>query len=251
MSHSAKLVVVASIPQESNSKRDQDCHALLPRRVVLLFFMIDRASAGVLSRLRAPQASPVGPAAWPWVGSAESSETFSRYATSRLCFSLFTVSTERQVVALKVSDPRQATGDRRKLVSHSVVVSPTGVKASPREIKAASTAAAVVFIHAFTNRSKPRSQKDKDGREHNVVSVSTATIHFCFLTRLAFAQEEGDHHGARYAFSQARAIFTDRFGRNDPRARGAAAAAVAAQRMTAPPSPAVGRAFNARQGAAR
>eukprot|EP00903_Cladosiphon_okamuranus_P011996 g11265.t1 len=69
---------------------------------------------------------------------------------------------------------------------------------------------------------------------------------------MALQKEEGDHNGARDAFSQARAIFTDRFGRSDPRAKGAAAAAaVAAQRTTAPPSPAAGRAFNARQEVAR
>lgn len=65
-----------------------------------------------------------------------------------------------------------------------------------------------------------------------------------------FLQEEGDHSGARAAFSQARAIFTDRFGRNDPRSRGAAAAAVAAHRKAPPPSPATGRAFRARNEAA-
>ena len=110
VSHSAKLV--ASIPQESNSKRHQDCHALLPRRVVLLFFMIHRASAGVLSRLRAPQASPVGPAAWPWVGSAESSETFSRYTTSRLCF-FFLHFREREASG-RPQSVGSAAGDRRQ-----------------------------------------------------------------------------------------------------------------------------------------
>lgn len=81
---------------------------------------------------------------------------------------------------------------------------------------------------------------------HLLLCVCGSRSCFCF-----FVQEEGDHYGARDAFCQARAIFTDRFGKNDPRARGAAAAAVAAQRMTPPPSPAAGRAFNARQDAAR
>lgn len=63
-----------------------------------------------------------------------------------------------------------------------------------------------------------------------------------------FFQEDGDYTGAREAYSRARAVFTDRFGRNDPRARSAAASATAAHRKTTPPTPASGRSFNASSG---
>ncbi len=82
--------------------------------------------------------------------------------------------------------------------------------------------------------------------------ISLSLFNHCLRDELfTHLQEEGDYHGAKNAFSQARAIFTDRFGKHDHRARSAAASAVAAHRMTAPPSPAVGRAFNARKEAMR
>lgn len=43
-----------------------------------------------------------------------------------------------------------------------------------------------------------------------------------------FFQEAGDYAGARDAFSRARAVFVDRFGKNDARARSAMAAALGA-----------------------
>lgn len=70
----------------------------------------------------------------------------------------------------------------------------------------------------------------KDGRGIRADDPAIEYLYNAPAAAFHIVQGCGDHAGARDAFSRARVVFSDRYGKNDARARSAATAAMAAHR---------------------